>query len=295
MPLVFQMLDILSWKNTAELLKLCKFVAIPRPGYNREKLNAHIELLRKDYNAQIFLLEMPQMEISGTEIRERFAKGESVSGLMPQVAEAYVRQHGLYQTISPDLGKKHFDWAAARLKARLSAKRYKHTLGVVEEAERLAKHYGADVKKARWAALLHDCTKEYSVEKKRALCRLWDIPLDPILEKQIDIAHSLLSAESAKRDFYVNDKEIMNAIKYHTTGNKGMKLLDKIIILADFIEPYREDYEPLEEMRKYAYKNMDKALAIGTKSTIDAVSSRGYAVHQWSSDALKELKKLAAH
>ena len=285
------LMNILKWKNTAELLTLCKFVTIPRSGYSNEKLNAQIEMLQKEYNAQIYLLESPILEISATDIRERFAKGLPVSGLMPRPAEDYVRQYGLYQSINPDLGSKHFEWAKARLKLRLSAKRFTHTLGVVEESEKLAKHYGADVNKAKWAGLLHDCTKEYSKEKKRALCKLWGIHIDSVIEAQIDIAHSLLGAESAKRDFYVTDEEILQAIRYHTTGNKGMTLLDKIAILADFIEPYREDYYPLEEMRKYAYTNMDKALAIGTKSTIDSVTAKGYPIHQWSSDALKELKR----
>ena len=284
------LMGILDWKNAKELMTLCKFVAVPRPGFSNEKLNKHINMLQKDYKAQIYLLETPPLGISATDIRERFEKGAPVSGIMPRSAEDYARQYGLYGSINPDLGTKHFEWAKSRLKRRLSARRFTHTLGVVEESEKLAKHYGEDVNKARWAALLHDCTKEYSKDKKLALCHHWNIPLDPVLEMQIDIAHSLLSAESAKRDFYVNCPDIVQAIKYHTTGNKNMTTLDKITILADFIEPYREDYPPLEEMRSLAYTSMEKALVIGTKSTIDAVTAKGYPVHQWSSDALKELK-----
>jgi len=234
---------------------------------------------------------MPLLEISGTNIRERFAKGESVSGFMPRAAEDYARQNGLYNSVTPDLGEAHFKWAKAKLKSRLSARRFKHTLGVVEESEKLAKHYKADITKARWAALLHDCAKEYSGAKKHALCHHWNIPLDPILESQIDITHSLLGAESAKHDYYVNDPEILQAIRYHTTGNKDMTVLDKIITLADFIDPYREDYEPLKEMRKYAYESMDKSLAIGTKFTIDTIISKGGVIHKWSRDALNDFEK----
>jgi len=285
------LLEIESWRSVAELFTLCKFVTIPRPGCSDEKLKDCIALLQKNYNAQISLLEIPLLEISGTDIRERLAKGESASGLMPRAAEDYARQNGLYHAVAPDLGEAHFTWAKAKLKRHLSARRFKHTLGVIEASEKLAEHYKADVNKARWAALLHDCAKEYSTAKKRALCHHWNIPLDPILETQIDITHSLLGAESAKRDYYVNDPEILQAIRYHTTGNKDMTVLDKIITLADFIDPYREDYEPLKAMRKYAYKNMDKALAIGTKFTIDTITSKGGAIHQWSSDALNDFEK----
>jgi nicotinate-nucleotide adenylyltransferase len=83
----------------------------------------------------------------------------------------------------------------------------------------------------------------------------------------------------------------MQAIKYHTTGHKKMTLLDKVIMLADYIEPYREDYTSLDEIRKYAYTNMDKALYIGTKGTIEDEKSKGNAIHHWSKDALKVLKK----
>jgi len=282
------LLDILEWKDARELLTLCKFITVPRPGYDRGKLAAHIELLKKDYNAQVHLMDLPLLEISGTDIRRRFANDESVSGFVPPIVEDYAQQHGLYGTVVPDLGQRHFQWAMARLKQRLSAKRFVHTMGVVEESEKLAKHYGEDVDKARWAALLHDCTKEYSRDKKRALCFQWNIPLDPVLEAEIDITHSLLGAESALRDFYVTDPQILQAIRYHTTCNKGMTMLDKIIALADYIEPYRKDYPPLKKMRKHAYKNMDKALAIGIRDTIDAENKKGNPIHPWSSDALQD-------
>lgn len=285
------LLEILTWREIKELLQLCKFIAIPRPGTDNEKLDTHIKLLQNEYKAEIHLLDMPPMDISGTSIRSRFANGETVSGLMPKNAEDYARNNGLYELLMPDLGKNHFEWAKARLKLRLSARRFKHTLGVVEEAEKLAKHYGESVKKARWAALLHDCAKEYSSDKKRMLCHLWGIHLDPVLEAEIDITHSLLGAECAEHDYYVKDPEIKQAIRYHTTGNKGMTMLDKIVTLADYIEPYREDYYPLTEIRKHAYTNINKALAIGTKATIESETIKGNPIHEWSNNALKDFKK----
>ncbi|MCL2372444.1 MAG: nicotinate-nucleotide adenylyltransferase [Defluviitaleaceae bacterium] len=279
------MLDILSWKNAEELLTLCSFITVRRPGAASQKLETHVAALRENFKAEIYLMDMPLYSISGTEIREKLARGESVRGMMPIAAETYARQHGLYQTVQPDLGPEHFEWAKARLKQQLSPRRFKHTLGTCQEAEALARHYGGDVLKARWAALLHDATKEYSAEKKLTLCRKWGITLDPVLEANIDITHCMLSEESARRDFFVEDSEILQAIRYHTTGWRELSLLDRIIMLADYIEPHREDYPGLEQMRELAYKDMDAALVVGIKATIEEEDL----IHPWSYDALRLL------
>jgi len=275
--------EILTWKDAPELLKLCEFIAITRPGYKFQQNIA--EHFYSTYGATIHLLEEPLLEISGSNIRERFANGQPVRGLIPRSVEDYARHNNLYSLYN------HFEWAMEQIKSRLSSKRFQHTLGVLEEAEKLAKHYGADIMKARWAALLHDCAKQYSTDKKRALCNVWGIQLDEVMSTQIGLAHGLIGAESAERDFYINDPEVNQAIRYHTTGHKKMTLLDKIIMLADYIEPYREFYEGLDEIRKYAYINMDKALYIGTKGTIKDEKNKGNAIHHWSKDALKVLKK----
>jgi len=275
--------EILTWKDAPELLKLCEFIAVARTGHKFQP--DIIKHFQNTYGATIHLMEEPLLDISGSNIRERFANGQPVRGLMPRFAENYARRNSLYSLYN------HFEWATQEVKSRLSSKRFQHTLGVLEEAEKLAKHYKADIVKVRWAALLHDCAKQYSADKKRALCAMWDIPLDEVLSSQISLTHGLIGAESARRDFYIDDSEIIQAIKYHTTGHKKMTLLDKIIMLADYIEPHREFYEGLDEMRKYAYINMDKALYIGTKATIKDEKSKGNPIHHWSADALKSLKK----
>jgi nicotinate-nucleotide adenylyltransferase len=161
----------------------------------------------------------------------------------------------------------------------------------VEEAERLAAHYGAAINKARWAGLLHDAAKEYAPDKKRTLCAIWQIPLDEVLETQIDLTHGLLGAETAKREYGVFDEEILQAIRYHTGGHKHMTLLDKIILLADFIEPTREDYPGLHEMRELAYKNIDAALLVGLKGVVAENTEKRRLIHPWSTDAINTLER----
>ncbi|MCL2216116.1 MAG: nicotinate-nucleotide adenylyltransferase [Defluviitaleaceae bacterium] len=281
------LLDILFWRDAAKALTLCEFVVAARPGY---ELKNHIEMLRKEYGATVHIVESLQLEISGTDIRERFAADKPVSNLMPRAAEDYARKHGLYGAFGAEFSPTHFQWVKARLKERLSPQRFHHTMGTIEESQRLAEIYGADANKAMWAALLHDCAKEYGADKKRILCKRWGIPLDDIMSRHIDLAHGFLGAESARRDFNIEDSEILQAIRYHSLGHKNMTLLDKIIMLADYIEPRREEYPPLAEMRRLAYTDINKALIIGTKFTNSELKDRGDSVHPWSLEMLKELK-----
>ncbi|MCL1862553.1 MAG: nicotinate-nucleotide adenylyltransferase [Defluviitaleaceae bacterium] len=275
-------LDILKWRGVDEIFKNCELIVVYRPGYEVDDKFAE-ELSNR--GAIMHMLEGLKLEISSTFVRESLAEGKAVGGLVPPSVEEYANR--LYAKVP------NFEHAKDVLQSRLSPKRFMHTLGTIIEAEKLARHYGADIEKARWAALLHDCAKEYSAEKKRAACALWGISLDEILSKDIDITHSLLGAESARRDYHINDDEIYQAIAYHTTGHKHMTLLDKIILLADFIEPYREDYPPLEEMRIHAYSDINKALLIGMKDTIHELEKRGKPIHKWSKAALDTLKNHA--
>ena len=295
--------DILSWKNAGELLQICKFVVVPRPGY--EKGVAPLaDSLTTNHGANIHLLDGPLLDISSTGIRERLKNIQDVQGLIPRPVEDYVRLNGLYSVGAasgfrdkPNLSSGpvttpipfNFEAAYEALSIRLSPRRFKHTMGVVEEAKRLAVHYGQDVEKAGIAALLHDCTKEYSADKKRNLCKLWGVQLDKTLEANIDLTHSLLSAESAQRDFNIHDPEILQAIRYHTTGHSGMTMLDKLIMLADYIEPYRVNWGPINEMRRLALTDVNQALIIGTKYTIKEEKQAGKLIHPWSLDMLKEL------
>ena len=284
--------NILTWKNPKELLKACEFITVPRPGCDVSKLNALIKMLEKKYDAVIHILKSPLLEISSTYIRKSIAKDKPVSALIPKEVESYIHSHGLYKAPTPNLSQEHFEWAKAKLKKHLTPKRFKHSLGVVIEAEKLAKHYGADIKKARWAALLHDTTKEYGTDKKRILCEKWGIQVDEVVAAHIDLAHGLLGAEAASRQYLVKDEEILQAIRYHILGHKNMTLLDKIIVLADFIEPYREDYYPLKEMQEHAYTDINKALLIGLTAMRDIDEKRGKTLHHWSKDAIETLKEL---
>ena len=155
------------------------------------------------------------------------------------------------------------------LEIELDQKLYQHSIGTMEEAEKLASVYGCDISKAKIAGLLHDCGK---------------------VRCKDNLKHAKESAELAETRFGVKDKDIINAIMYHTTGRVNMTILEKIIFIADKIEPTRH-YEGVEEIRKKAYKNLDEAIIKSLESTIKYVKSRNMVLDMESVNTLNYLKE----
>ena len=160
----------------------------------------------------------------------------------------------------------------ARINRDLKERRVIHTKNVVREALRLARKYGADEKKAEIAALLHDIARNLPEEKMDAYVR--DLGLDSHYIGNKNLAHSKVGVYLIKRDFGIEDEEILNAVSYHTTGRENMALLEKVIFLADAIEPGRT-YPGVEELRELAYEDIDRACARSLQKTKNYVESRG--------------------
>lgn len=160
----------------------------------------------------------------------------------------------------------------------VKAKRIPHIRGCEEEAVRLAERWGADPHLARRAGILHDCTKYLNLEEQLALCEQYHIQLDELERVAVKLLHSKTGAAIA-RHVFGEPEEVCNAIYWHTTGKADMDLLSKVLYLADYIEPSRADFEGLEELRRLAYTDMDKALLLGCELTIQDMEERGVPVH----------------
>ncbi|MCX7614697.1 MAG: bis(5'-nucleosyl)-tetraphosphatase (symmetrical) YqeK [Clostridiales bacterium] len=159
----------------------------------------------------------------------------------------------------------------------LSSKRAKHALGCESEAEKLALRWGADPYKARQAAILHDITKERNREEQLKLCEKYSIMLGDVEKLEWPLLHALTAAEIARSVYHVSG-DICEAVRYHTTGKENMTLLQKIIYLADFIEPTRT-FRGVCKLRKLAYKNINEALLFAFDSSIKEVLNRGGILH----------------
>ncbi|PEQ96696.1 phosphohydrolase [Bacillus sp. AFS006103] len=152
------------------------------------------------------------------------------------------------------------------VKVQLTDHRYKHTLGVMETAIALAKQYGGDEQKAELAAIFHDYAKFRSKDEMKEIIIEQGFPQN-LLEYNSELWHAPAGAYLAEKEAGIIDPEVLEAIRFHTSGRPGMTLLDKIIYLADYIEPGRH-FPGVEEVRNVAKENLDKALIMAVKNTI---------------------------
>lgn len=163
------------------------------------------------------------------------------------------------------------------LKDNLKPSRYGHTLGVVNTAIKLAKNYGEDIKKAEIAALCHDVAKNMSYEDMKKIISEEHIDLSVDEENSKELWHSIVAPILGRRIFNIYDEEILSAMRWHTTGKENMTNLEKIIYLADLIEPSR-NFEGVEEIRKVAYENLNLAMLKALTHTTIYLLSQGYSV-----------------
>lgn len=147
-----------------------------------------------------------------------------------------------------------------KMKKVLEQKRYEHTLGVAYTAASLAFVYEIDSKKALVAGLLHDSAKCLSHQKRLSVCKKNDIEITKVEAENPVLLHAKVGAFFAKEKYGVEDTEILNAILYHTTGKPDMTILEKIIYVADYIEPQRKKLPRLNEIRKIAFSDLDMAI-----------------------------------
>ena len=147
-----------------------------------------------------------------------------------------------------------------KLEKQLDAKRFEHTLGVAYTAGALAMCTHADIDKALIAGLLHDCAKCMSNEKRISICKKENIPITKIEEKNPFLLHAKVGRYLAQKQFHIEDEDILNAILYHNTGRPDMSLLEKIIYVADYIEPRRNKASNLEKMRYLAFQDLDQTM-----------------------------------
>ena len=160
-----------------------------------------------------------------------------------------------------------------KLKSELDESRYEHTIGVMDTAACLAMRYGADLTQALVAGLLHDCAKCIPNDKKLKLCRKSGIEVTPFEEKAPFLLHAKLGAWMAEHEYHVSDPAILSAIACHTTGKPDMSLLDKIVFIADYIEPGRNKAPGLPEIRRLSFTDIDQALIRILSDTLDYLAS----------------------
>lgn len=176
------------------------------------------------------------------------------------------------------LSEKDREYYTRHIQERLSQFRFEHSVNVSREAVRLAEIHGADVEKAELAGLLHDVMKDAGKKEQLALLEQYGVRLSEIEQNAPKLWHAIAGAVYAKKVLRIRDKDVLNAIRYHTTGRAGMSLLEKIIYLADSTSAERE-YNGVDKMRKLVVSDLDEALRFAYADSLQKRLDDGMPMH----------------
>ena len=209
--------------------------------------------------------------------------------LLPEGVEAYIRENGFYGVTKDyrNLPIEELEQVAVSL---VKPCRVAHILGCRDTAADLAKHWGANETDAARAGLLHDITKALDGPLQLTLCSEYATILDDFHRKNTKTLHALTGSLVAERVFGEN-REVVAAIASHTTGKANMNTLEKILYVADYMEPNR-DFSGVEKLRALAYEDLDKALKLGLEMTLELLKQQGSDISPESAEALAFLEQV---
>ena len=277
-------LTLQSWHRAEEIMKLTGIAAFARTEADSgEMMEIQGRYLNENYGARVCIVQLPEIrEISSTQVRAN----KSGEGLWPAVW-GYILREGLYGTGRPLNGLSDDDLRAVSY-SMIRAKRIAHVRGCEEEAVRLAHRWGANETYARRAAILHDCTKYLKLDEQLAICTQYAVQLDDMERNAVKLLHSKTGAVLA-RYVFGEPEEVCQAICWHTTGKPDMTLLEKILYIADYMEPTR-DFDGVERLRELAYSDLNAAVLLGTEMTVEEMNGYGSPVHPNTLEARDFLK-----
>ena len=270
-------LTLQNWREPESIMAQAGICAFARAADDRmEELEGQAARLRDTYGARVKTLRLPNLvDISSTQLRALLAEGEGQDYLGPAVY-GYILMHRLYGTHA-DLTRLSDEDLRCCSYSMIRAKRIAHVRGTEEEAERLARRWGADPVMARRAGILHDCTKYLEMDEQLKLCEKYDILLDDLERQAVKLLHSKTGSAIAGHVFG-EPPEVCEAIFWHTTGKADMTLLEKILYIADYMEPNR-DFPGVERLRELAYQDLDAAVLLGCEMSIQEMAERELPVH----------------
>ncbi len=244
------------------------------------------EFLRCNYGAKVLQIQNDYVEMSSTTVR-RMLRFDCAEAYLTSGVLKLIYDNDLYGT-NTSLKKLPFEKLCICSLSLHKEARRPHAVGCCETAQALAKRWGADVQLAARAGILHDITKALDKPAHLALCKKYEISLRPFEVENEKLLHAKSGAAVAKGVFG-EAPEVVDAIFWHTTGKANMTLLEKIIYLADYMEPNR-DFDGVEELRAYAWTDIDRAMLRAFEMSVEVLESRGRVVDVNSREALDYMR-----
>jgi len=292
--------ELHKWHKPDLLLKEIGLFIVKRPGYNDSNLEKHIKSVKETYDATIVFAKSEMLDISSEIIRKNLKNNTALADcdLTENVIE-FIANNRIYDENYALIGLKketlkQIVCFEKILRKNLTSKRLIHSLNTMRESVRLAKMFNADIDKCAIAGILHDCAKYSGAEKlyRELICKE-QAKVQETLNDAIKIPDKILHAYWAKtlaREVYgINDKDILDAIYYHTTSRKNPSLIEKIIFVADKIEPERK-FPRIDKIRKITYEDLDTGYYECLKDIIKVLEINEAIIHNDTIEAFKFLK-----
>lgn len=261
------LLSFEKWYQFRYLLENCALAVLAREDDDLDELRTAAAYLRESYDADVTVLPHEPIAISSETIRERLGMRGGEDYLSDAVYAEIIRHR--YYGARPSL-----PWLREKVLEHLDEHRVAHVAGCESEAVRLAMRWGEDPELAAEAGILHDITKSLSFDEQLQLCEKYGIINDNSELEAPKLLHAKTGAALARDLFGVSDT-VYAAIRWHTTGKPDMSLFEKILYLADYIEPTR-DFEGIDELRELAFTDLDGAMVLGLGMTIDEIRRSGH-------------------
>ena len=273
-------LTLETWKDSGLLLNTVIPLVFSRSDDDKERIAGYSEKLKSLYGVSTETVVNEVIDISSSQLRQKLPRREG-AGYIADTIYSYIIKNRIYGA-KPDWG-----WLRAKAYSMLAPSRIPHVEGCEIEAVRLSERWGVDADDARESAILHDITKRLSPEENLGILEKSDIHVGTLNKNEEKLLHSKSAAALAKSEFGASDS-VAGAIMWHTTGKANMSDLEKIIYIADYIEPTR-DFEGVGKLRELAYDDLSMALKTGLEMSIADMQARGIAPNRTTFDALTYL------
>lgn len=265
------LLTLEEWHEPAVILSLASVAVFARETGREQEIGAAAVRLRERYGATVYILEGEPVSVSSTRVRELLPRRQGRE-FVPDGVYGHIIRRRLYGA-KPD-----FDWLREKAYAYLKPSRVPHVQGTEAEARKLAARWGVDTADAAEAAIVHDITKKCGYDEQLCLCEKYGIILDECQRSSEKLLHSLTGGPFAKERFGIPE-HIVQAVRWHTTGRPAMTDLERVVYLADYIEPNRSGFSGLAELRQAAYEDLDAAMDLALRMSLAEVREKDREPH----------------
>jgi len=284
------LINFKNWVKPDIISEYATVLVAPRFGDDAKTLDAAIYECKNMFEGDFLLIDYTANELASSVIRKSLFKDDKVSSYITKDVYDYIVEHNLYSKYS--YTNADIERLDLEMQKELKPSRYIHTIGVANMAYSLAIRWNYPAVTAQVAGMLHDCAKCISDEKRISVCEKNNIPITEIEYKYPHLLHGKVGAHYCKSKYEVFDEQIAHAIEVHTTGCPNMNLLDKIIFVADYIEPGRDKQPRLDVIRATAFTDLDLCVYLILEDSVNYLNTNPDMVDPTTIDTFNFYKAL---